>query len=452
MHYSAVQQYLDSFINYEKDPDFSYANIKIERMHKLLDNIGNPQNTFKSIHIAGTKGKGSTCAFIFSILKEYGLKVGLYTSPHLIDFRERIKIGQISDSDATEERLISEHEVGELIAEIKPEIEKIKELTFFEVYTAIAFKFFAKEKVDFAVLETGLGGRLDATNVINPAVCGITNISYDHAQILGETLEKIATEKAGIIKDDSLVISAPQPPEVWRVINKVCQQRKAKLYEVGRDFFYELVGQDLRGSVFDFHSAFGDAADLHISLLGQHQLINVTLALGVIQLLRFYEIVVSFLAIKKGLEKTRWPGRMQIVHQHPFLVLDGAQNAESARALITAVNALFTYKRFVLILGVSKDKDIEGLCHHLCRQPNLIILTQAQIPRALDTESLEKTVRRFNRHTKKTSRVEQALKLALEDASQRDLIVVAGSLYLIGEVLKNLRSLEFPSFRKGKSE
>lgn len=450
MQFKDVQAYLDSFSNYERDANYSYSNFKIERVKGLLEELGNPQDRFKSIHIAGTKGKGSTCAVIFSILKEAGYKVGLYISPHLINFRERIKLGYSDETEEARERLISEEEICQLVEEVKPYVDKIDGLTFFEVYTALAFKFFARENVEFAVLETGLGGRLDATNVAKPLVCGLTNISYDHMHILGKTLEQIAKEKAGIIKENSLVVTVPQSPEVWRVINKACQEKKARLYEVGRDFLFDPVGQNLDGSIFDFRGIFDNYENLHIPLLGQHQLVNATLALGIIQLLRLHDIVISFLAIKKGLNNTRWPGRLHIIHKNPFLVLDGAQNAASARALKTAIGMLFVFKKLILILGVSKDKDVQGICENLCRQSNLIILTQVPGARALEVETLEKTAAKFNKNIKKTINVAQAITVALENAGAQDLILVTGSLYLVGEVLKIAPDINFPNTQKEK--
>ncbi len=444
MIYEQAQSYLNSFIDYEQDTNYVYTDIKLERVKILLAELGNPQDTFKSIHIAGTKGKGSTCAFIFSILRESGFKVGLYTSPHLIDFRERIKISCPDELGQTKERLITEDEVCRLVEELKPHTDKIKNLTFFEVYTVLAFKFFAQMGLDFAVLETGLGGRLDATNVVTPIVCGITGISYDHTNMLGNTLEKIAKEKAGIIKKDSLVVIAPQPPDAWKIIAKKCEEKKSRLYEVGKDFLYDSIGQDLNGSVFDFRGIFEQYESLHIPLIGPHQLINASLALGIIQVLRLYEVVISLLAIQRGLENTRWPGRMQLIHKHPFFLLDGAQNAASARILMMAIDMLFIPKKFILILGVSKDKDVKGICGHLCRQPSLIILTQAQTRRAMSVEELEKVAARPNRNVIKTRNVSEALKLAVKNVGPDDLILVAGSLYLIGEVLKAFRTIEFP--------
>jgi len=449
MDYLQVQEYLDTFVDHEKDTTYNYKNIKLDRVEQILAQLGNPQDKFKSIHIAGTKGKGSTCAFIFSMLKESGYKIGLYTSPHLINFRERIKISYHDEMGETRERLISEDEVTKIVEELRPHIDAVSDLTLFEAYTIIAFKFFASYGVDFAILETGLGGRLDATNVVKPIICGITSISYDHTHLLGETLEQIAKEKAGIIKDNSLVVTASQPPDAFRVISSVCKEKNARLYELGKDFICDPIGQDLNGSCFDFRGIFDSYENLHISLVGQYQLLNVTLAIGIIQLLRLYDIVISSIAIKEGLENARWAGRMQFVHKNPHLLLDGAQNAASAQALKAAISMLLTPKKSILILGVSSDKDVEGICQHLCRHQDSIIITQAQTPRAMDVDELEKRMVRFQKIITKTTNVEEALNIAVEKADPEDLIVVAGSLYLIGEVFKLLKTINFSVKKNG---
>ncbi len=447
MNYQEAINYLNSFTDYEKNTDYVYQDIKLDRVKALLEKLDNPHKKFKSVHIAGTKGKGSTCAFIFSILKEAGYKVGLYTSPHLVDFKERIKISYEDNMAEIRERLIDQNEVVDLVEEIKPYADEIKGLTFFEVYTVLAFLFFAREKVEFAVLETGLGGRLDATNVVDSLVCAFSSISMDHMAMLGNTIEKISREKAGIIKKNSLVVSVAQPPQAWREIERVCKEKNIRYYQVGKDFIYDVIGQNLDGSIFDFRGVFDSYQNLHICLVGPFQTLNAALALSVIQLLRQHDVVISSLSIKKGLEKAHWPGRMHIVHRNPFLVFDGAQNPASAHALRAAINMLFMPKKAILILGVSKDKDVRGMIPYLARSQNLIILTQSNNPRAMDVDTLEQKMFPFKRIIKKTKTVGEALKLAIENTSNKnDLIVVAGSLYLIGEAYTALKGLKIPEY------
>ncbi|MCG2703250.1 MAG: bifunctional folylpolyglutamate synthase/dihydrofolate synthase, partial [Candidatus Omnitrophica bacterium] len=440
-------QYLNSLENYENNTNYAYENLQLERVETLLEKLDNPQHKFKSIHIAGTKGKGSTCAYIFSILKEAGYKVGLYTSPHLIDFKERIKISYQDEMEEAKGRLIEQHELVQLVEEIKPLAEKIPGLTFFEVVTVIAFLFFARKNMDFVVLETGLGGRLDATNVVRPLVCGLTNISLDHTALLGNTVEKIAREKAGIIKKNGLVVTVSQVPQAWKEINDVCKKKNARLYEIGKDFIFDVIGHNLDGSIFDFRGIFDSYQNLHIPLIGQFQLTNAALALGIIHVLRLHDIVISSYAVKKGLEKTHWPGRMHLIHRNPFFVLDGAQNPDSAHALRAAINMLFIPRKSILVLGVSNDKDVEGICRHLARQQNLIILTESNSPRALNVDALEKRMPEYQRVIKKTKRVYDALKMAVENISSRDdLVIVAGSLYLVGEAYTVLKEMRIPDF------
>lgn len=447
MIYQEALEYLNSFFDCEKDTNYSYSDMKLDRVKQLLSKLGNPQDKFKSIHIAGTKGKGSTCAFIFTILKEAGYKAGLYTSPHLIDFKERIKISYHDSMEETRERLIEQDEVCALIEQIKPHADTIEGLKFFEIYTVLAFMFFAAQKIEFAVLETGLGGRLDATNVVKPLICALSAISLEHTQILGNSIQKIAREKAGIIKKDTLVVTVSQFPQAWDEIQLACKNNNAKLYQIGKDFLYDVVGNNLDGSIFDFKSKDVDYHGLHIKLVGQFQVVNAALALGVIDLLRLHEIFIPSIAIRRGLEATYWPGRMHVVHKNPFLVLDGAQNPASAQVLRAAVNMIFIPKKSILIFGVCKDKDVRGMMQYLGRQQNMIILTQSQNPRAMDVDELEKILVPFKRIIKKTRSVQEAIELAYKTSdSKDDLILITGSLYIVGEAITALKTIKLPEY------
>ncbi|MCM8765278.1 MAG: Mur ligase family protein, partial [Candidatus Omnitrophica bacterium] len=255
MTYPEAIQYLESFINYERISKYSYKSaFRLERMDNLLSLFDHPERKFNSIHITGTKGKGSTSAMVFSILTEAGFSVGLYTSPHLVDFRERIRIAQDKSW-----RLISEEEVISLVEEIKPKIESLEEKpSFFELYTTLAFLYFAQNKSDFVVAEVGLGGRLDATNVLNPLVCGITSLSFEHTDKLGNTLTAIAKEKCGIIKENSVVVTSPQEEEAKRVIYETCKDKKARLFEVGKNIFFEEIGYAGEKEIFRLRGIFDE--------------------------------------------------------------------------------------------------------------------------------------------------------------------------------------------------
>lgn len=456
MHYPAAIKYLESFINYEKISVYPYKeSLKLERISNFLDLIGRPQDHLKCIHVAGTKGKGSTCAFIAYILKEARFKVGLYTSPHLIDFRERIRILEYRDCSRRKlffprrglslkdfVGMISRTDLVKTLESIKLAIEKFNKiseygpLTFFEIYTALAFEYFKNKKTDFVVLETGLGGRLDATNVVNALVSVITPISLEHTQKLGNTLREIAREKAGIIKSllrvqfpkkanalfkeavpltswelKPIVISAPQEKEAQVIIRKRCKEAGAKFIEVKR---------------FD---------NVKINLIGRHQLINANVASVAVKVLREYGFKISDTAIKSGLVKTIWPGRCEVIARNPAVVLDGAQNVASAQVLSKAIKDNFKYKKLILVLGISDDKDIKGMCDELYNLADIVIVTQANNPRAAKPETI---TRQFNSNEIKiTHSIKEAKKLAYKLAGKKDLILVTGSLFVVGEFRQN---------------
>ncbi|MCM8792100.1 MAG: bifunctional folylpolyglutamate synthase/dihydrofolate synthase [Candidatus Omnitrophica bacterium] len=438
MTYQEAIRYLESLINYEKISRWSYKeSLKLERIKNFLKLIGNPQEGLNCIHIAGSKGKGSTCAFISYILREAGFKVGLYTSPHLSCFRERIRIlNPLTFILDPFEGMISEEKVVELVEFLKPYIEiynrnsEYGNLSFFEVYTALAFVYFRRENIDFLVLETGLGGRLDATNVVDPLVCGITPISYEHTRKLGNTLSEIAFEKAGIIKKGNsvhmTVISAPQDKEAEEVIKKRCEDLGIRLYRVGYDILWEETAVG-----FDVWGIFGRYSDLKINLLGRHQLINATVAIGVIETLRFHNIVISMENIKNGLCFTRWPGRCEVISKNPLIVLDGAQNTASMAALKETIKESFSYNNLILIFGICRDKDIRGVASLLYDVSHIVILTKAANPRAAEPSDL---IRYFEgKHIYVTKNIQEAIELAKTKVDFGDLILITGSLFVVGE-------------------
>jgi len=439
-----TQAYLESFINYERIADFPYkGSFKIERMQDFLKELHSPQAKLKCIHVAGTKGKGSTCAFIAYILKEAGYKVGLYTSPHLVTFRERIRIlGDNSGHrvNGTFEGMISEEEIIQLVDRLKPVTDKFSKsnpygpLTFFEIYTALAFVYLKEKNVDFAVLETGLGGRLDATNTVEALVSAITPLSYEHTQKLGNTLKEIAAEKAGIIKTkEAIVISAPQPEEAMDVIRKKCSSLGAKLYEVGKEIIYQKTKNGFRVKGLGY-----EHPQLSIGLLGEHQIINALVAVGTIEALKEKGINVSDEAIRQGLDKTQWPGRCEVFTKNPFVVLDGAQNRASAYALKEAIKKNFKYQKLFLILGVSEDKDIKGICEELCTLADEIILTKADNPRAAELEDLSGYFKGKKLHF--TRGVKEAYDLTQGIADKEDLVLFTGSLFVVGEAREFLKA------------
>jgi dihydrofolate synthase/folylpolyglutamate synthase len=445
MTYLQTIQYLESFINYEKIPAYPYKeSLKLERIKDFLAAIGNPQESLQCLHIAGSKGKGSTCAFLTYILRQAGYAVGLYTSPHLSDFRERIRIlvpgDKPQDAGPEFEGMISKHDLAGLVQRMRPAIEKYNKispygpLSFFEVYTSLAFIYFKEKGVDFTVLETGLGGRLDATNVVWPLVCAITPISYEHTQKLGNTLREIATEKAGIIKSQKskvksqnlIVVSAPQEEAAGQVIRSRCKEVGAELYEVGKEIAYKRINGTL-----SVQGIFRDYRKLKVALLGEHQLINASVAVGLAEALKFYGVEVAADSVRAGLYNTRWPGRCEVIARRPCVVLDGAQNVASCRALKEAVREKFQYEKLILVLGISNDKDIPGICRELSEMTDEVVLTRSANPRAASPEELAKY---FPDKLVQISRdVREAKELAARRASAKDLILVTGSLFVVGE-------------------
>jgi len=444
MTYPAVKQYLNSLINYEKNTNYSYAQtIKLKRIRDFLSLIGDPQSSLRVIHIAGTKGKGSTSAMVAYILREAGFNVGLYTSPHLNDFRERIRIlkpvspgSRLKAQDF--EGMISKKQLWSLVEELKPSIDKYNRrsrhgaLSFFEVYTALAFLYFKRKQIDFAVLETGMGGRLDATNSVDSLVCGITPLSFEHVQKLGNTLSEIAEQKAGIIKKNgAVVVSAPQIKEARQVICNRCRKFRARLYEVGNQikYFQSRKSLTIKGLKNNYRN-------LRLNLLGEHQEANAALAVGLVESLSFHGFNVPVSAIARGLGKTVWPGRCEVVQRNPLVVLDGAQNLASARVLKKAIRDNFKYRKVVLVLGVSSDKDIQGICKELDSLADEVILTSAATPRAAEAVQLAGN---FRRKIYLTSNVKEAKFLTSKLAGKKDLILVTGSLFLVGEFRNDKR-------------
>ncbi|MBN1354595.1 MAG: bifunctional folylpolyglutamate synthase/dihydrofolate synthase [Candidatus Omnitrophica bacterium] len=430
MSYREAVEYIDSFINYEK---IGYGGkgrdaFRLDRVGYITGLFGNPQDSFPSVHIAGTKGKGSIANFVSSILIEAGLRVGLYTSPHLISPRERIKLNN---------KIINEKDFSFYVGEIKNRLDNEKNKispTFFELYTILALNYFRAKGIDFAVIETGLGGRLDATNVVKSSVSVIGSLSYDHTHLLGKTLGKIAFEKCGIIKRESTVITAPQRREAMKVIWEAAGALNARIVSVGKDITFREIYHDAEKEVFDIKGALHNYKRCTIKLLGRHQLVNACCAVGAVEALERKGIRISPETVKKGMEITENPSRCQVIARKPYIVLDGAQNEASSRALIGTIKRNFKYKRLILILGVSTDKDVKGISRALAPFSDTVILTKAKVPRALDSRSIKKFIKMKNIIL--TDFVEEAARKALAVAGAEDLILITGSFFVTGEAVK----------------
>ncbi|MBA7659947.1 Folylpolyglutamate synthase [subsurface metagenome] len=433
MNYQQTLDYIDSYTDYEKMPmPHDPAFYDLRRVVLLLNRLGSPHLEAKSVHIAGTKGKGSTAAMVASALTTSGYTTGLYTSPHLNTLRERFRV---------DGGLITEGELVSVVEGLKPEVEAVNqkatygELTTFELLTALAFAHFKLKGVDFQVLEVGLGGKFDATNIIQPEVCLITSISFDHTEVLGNSLTEIATEKAGIIKPDSVVVLSSQPDEVVRVIEGVCLSRGAELVMVGRDVTWQSLGFDHKRQSLEVKGRLG-SYKLSLPLLGHYQLENAATAVAALEVLAAKGFNISRDSIIDGLAQVSWAGRFQILSHHPLLVVDGAHNPDSARKLKQSLVQYFDFDRAILVTGVSCDKDIDGIVSELVPLFDKVIVTRSHHPRAM---ALERLIAAFGRQGVEAQAVEgipEALSLAMSIAGARDLICVAGSLFVVAEAIE----------------
>lgn len=436
--YKDALGYLDSLINYEKRSDFSYNRrlFNLDRMRALLAELDNPHLRLKTIHIAGTKGKGSTAALITSILTTAGYKTGLYTSPHLFSPRERIRIGP---------RLISEEEFSSCLMQVKSVADEIfssqgSRPTFFEVYTSMAFLYFYQKKVDIAVVEVGLGGRLDATNVIEPLIAVITPISLDHTRQLGNELTCIAREKAGIIKPNCKTIISHQDDSVLSLLQRICRERKAPFYQVGKDVRFTLVKETPKYQKFKMKGLIRDYPALFLPLVGEHQLWNAATAVATVEALDEKGFKISPHQIRQGLRKVKWPGRIQILSRRPTLMVDCAHNGASARVLSKFLKKFYSRNGVILILAILKNKDVKGIGEPLCSVARQVIITRVKSPRALPPEEIYSKIKVYcSREPLIENDLKKAIKKAKELARGRGLICITGSLYLVGETLELIK-------------
>ena len=433
MNYQESLEYLLKYADYERLPRSGIV-WDIKRIERLMGRVNNPHLSAKTVHVTGTKGKGSTSAMIASILKSAGYKVGLYTSPHLLSFTERIQV---------DGKPIVEEDWAKLVEILKPHVEAenalgdLGELTTFEIYTAMAFLHFQRVKADWQVIEVGLGGRIDATNVVKPEVCVITSVSYDHTDVLGDTLTKIAGEKAGIIKPGADVVTAPQFSETLEVIERVCGEKGVRLVKVGKDVTWQKGSFNEKGQKFVVKGLKGEYK-LQIPLLGEHQMENAANAVAAIELLIGKGVRITSKNIVAGLKSVNWPGRLQILRKKPWVIVDGAHNAYSMLRLGEALRTYFKYKRAKLILGFGADKDIEGMAAEAAKVTGDIILVASRHPRAVKAEAL---VAEFQKHgvtPRVAESVKEAMALALGEAGAKDLICAAGSIFVVVEAMESL--------------
>lgn len=428
----------DEAMNYISSVGKFGSNYGLERTFRILELLGNPHEKLKMIHVAGTNGKGSTTAMITKVLRGYGYKVGMYTSPYLEEFEERI---QINGENIEKDKLVK------LLERVKTAIKKVIEEGFehpteFEIITALMFLHFYNEKVDYAVIEVGLGGRLDSTNVIIPKVSVITSISLDHVNILGDNLKDIAGEKAGIIKEKVAVVLYPQEKDAEEVVLKAAKEKNSKVYllkkedcrliDINNDKLYQNVEVKSIKNIYN----------IKLPLLGEHQILNLSVALNTIETLFENEnIIINRELIEKSLEDVKWIGRLEVLRKKPTVVIDGAHNIDGIKALRKNVEKYFKYKKLYLLLGILADKQVKEMVKEITPIAEKVYALTPHSDRAELCEDLKKEILEYNSNTIALENYEEAFELTLKEAEEDDLILISGSLYMIGDMRKiiNLR-------------
>ena len=430
--YDDALRYLFSVTDYERMSRTSYnrANFNLARMNRILAELGNPHKDLRCVHIAGTKGKGSTAGMVAAMLRGAGYRVGLYISPHLMDIRERVTIN---------EDLISKETMASIIASLSRIVKKLSKdtPTFFELMTAMAFKHFADNKVDYAVIEVGLGGRLDSTNVIKPEICAITSIGYDHVAQLGDTLSSIATEKAGILKPGVLTIAAPQEAEALTVLRQTAEKTGCTLRVVGQDIDYNCrfeAGPD--GSPINricMNTPYSKFEHVNVPAPGEHQAINCAVALGVIDGLRQAGHNIPEDLAVAGLTGLRLPGTMEMIADDPRIIVDKAHNGLSIQALMKALGQHISYDSMVVIFACCRDKDISRMLSALALGADKVIFTYNDSTRSADPyEMSEQYIEMTGKMAQVADSLDEAIRIAGSAITRGDLICITGSCYIIG--------------------
>lgn len=411
------------------------SNYGLKRTFRLLELLGNPDKKLKLIHVAGTNGKGSTTAMITKVLRGMGYKVGMYTSPYIEEFEERI---QINGENIPKEKLVS------LLVEVKEAVEKvIKEgydhPTQFEILTALMFLYFYREKVDYGVVEVGLGGALDSTNVLTPIVSVITSISYDHMNILGDTIEEIAEQKAGIIKEGIPVVVYPEEKNVQDVIVKkaeemnsrirLVQKNSVKLLNINRDDMYQEVQV----------STMKNDYKVKLPLLGAHQMLNLAVVLNTIEVIfEGQNEKLNVKLVEKSLEDVEWKGRLEVLNKKPLIVIDGAHNIDGIKSLTYNVNKYFKYKNMILLLGILADKQVDEMIKEIVPFAEKVYALTPHSDRAQLSQELKNKIVKYNKNVIAIESYEEAVSKAISEADEDDLILISGSLYMIGDMRKIL--------------
>jgi dihydrofolate synthase/folylpolyglutamate synthase len=435
--YQSALDYLYSFVDYSMTRALRYSPDKFDlgRMVVLMDALGNPQNDYTILHVAGTKGKGSTAALCANALRVAGYQAGLYTSPHLEDYTERIQLNGKS---------IARGELVDLVEYIKPYVARIPALTTFEITTALGFVFFSRQQVEVLVAEVGLGGRLDATNIITPLISIITSLSLDHMNVLGNTLAEIAGEKCGIIKPGVPVVSSAQKPEALTVIEEHARKKGSPLTLIGRDVLFEPVAHSLdmqsmriwkeKAKESKSEGDHGSREVFEIPLLGAHQLDNAATAFAALELCNRTALPVPLEAIQQGFRSVEWPGRFEIIAKKPFIVIDSAHNLDSASRLRQTLDDYLPDKKIQLIFGASEDKDVSGILKELAPRVSKVYATESEHPRALDSQLIAEQCRILKLDVIVMDSVEASLVVACQETGDDSVILATGSIFIAAAV------------------
>ena len=408
------------------------------RMEAFLDRLGNPHKSSKTIHVAGTKGKGSTAALCDAVLRSAGYRTGFYSSPHLHSFRERIRINS---------QPVSEAEFSRLVEQLWPAQEwigrntELGNVTLFEFMTGMAFQCFAESQSDFQVIEVGLGGRLDATNVVDPDVCVITPVSRDHTAILGDTIAEIASEKAGIIKPGKPVVVAPQVPEARSVILETCLERSATPVQVGKDVTWKAGASSVDGQHMTVKGQSGEY-QLRMPLLGKHQLDNAAAAVAALESLMEQGHSIPRGAIQRGFESVVWPCRMEVLGRDPLVIADGAHNDDSVNVLLDAITSCFDYKRLLLVVGFSRDKSVNDMVGRLAEAGPVVFACRSRHPRSTPPEQIVGLFQENDIEAIEAGATADALAQAKQVVGEGDLILVTGSLFVAAEAREYMLGIE----------
>ena len=452
--------YLGTLTNYEQAPKpTAMRAVRLERMQRLCYLLGDPQRHFRSVLVTGTNAKGSICAMVYSMLRQSRVRAGLYTSPHLESMRERIRAwtaGPAARERAHGDDWISQEEFAAVIERVRQAIETIRgenpdqPPTYFEAMTAAAFVYFRQRQVEVAVLEVGLGGRLDATNIVQPAVAIIGPIDVDHAQVLGDEPAAIAREKAGIIKPGCHVITAPQRDEVMPVLLAACEAQGAPLFVCGQDVTATVQGHTLDGLEVSIAGFRGAYPSLQIPLIGRHQAQNAAMAVGALELLSSTGI--PHRLVEEGLAQVDWPGRLEVVNDAPLIIMDGAHNPHAAAALVETLKELCPGRCAHLLIGMSWDKSPEPVGRLLGSLCASATCTQSRHPRSMEAMELARQLGPFCPDVHVMSDPADAYTYLLNAVSPEDVIVVTGSLFLVGELRAALRQAHVKTKRSGATQ